>query len=167
MARSKDAKLGVAFRDSYFFERKSEKILVRDLERVQQPQSLPAAHKGSTGLCQLGWQAIAPGASSACRGRDHLWGPQEQQCHGRKSSYAVCGCLWVGCGTSDVSCELLRACFAEEAITGQPPYCLEHKGTLRAHSGTEPQVLWEGLVENQAPMCGAAFVSVSCLGHKA
>lgn len=31
-----------------------------------------------------------------------------------------------------------------------------------AHSGTEPQVLWEGLVENQAPTCGAAFVSVSC-----
>lgn len=153
MARSKDAKLGVAFRDSYFFEGKSEKILVRDLERVQQPQSLPAAHKGSTGLCQLGWQAIAPGASSACRGQDHLWGPQGQQCHGRKSSYAVCGCLWVGCGTSDVSCELFRVCFAEEAFTGQPPSCLEHKET-QPTVGQSPRSCGKVLWRTKPPCVG-------------
>lgn len=36
-----------------------------------------------------------------------------------------------------------------------------------AHSGTEPQVLWEALTENQTLTCGASFVSVSCLGQKA
>lgn len=76
------------------------------------------------------------------------------------SSHAVCGCPRVGCGTRDMSCELFRAGLAEAAFTGQPPSCLEHKGT-------QSPVLWEGLVENQAPVCGAAYVSVSCSGQKA
>lgn len=91
VARSKDAKLGVAFRDSHFLEGRSEEILLRELERVQQPQSLPAAHRGSTGLCQQRWQATAPGASPACRGWDHLWDPSSSNAMAGKAAMQFVG----------------------------------------------------------------------------
>lgn len=65
------------------------------LERIQQPQSLPATHKGQ--------QATAPGASTACRGWDHPWGPATAMPWQGKQP----GSLWVPMGGLGHQCHVL------------------------------------------------------------
>lgn len=157
MAWSKDAKLGVAFRDSYFLEGKSELVSVRELER--ESSSLRACFQPTRAA--LGSPAGVAGNGTSSLHCLQGMGPSLGQCHGRKNSHAVCGCPWVGSAPVQWA---VQGIFSRDSIHWATIFLLGAKRD-RVHSGTEPQVLWENLVENQAPMCGA--VSVSCLGQKA